>query len=521
MISYLGRRPWPNNSDIEGAQGFLRIQRIFRWALLLISLFVCTLGVIHTRVLAQAVWEPAGLRRFFIYTFIFAVADCLIFFARPTWLVPCFFVGTVLYAVAVAGAQPVCALAFFLVSSYGIGLLAFRALGITSCSGSTPFLLHGLAIVTGVAVWGFFAGLLAHTHWNVSPVYAVLLAGPSVFGCLSFVRSFRKWFPVLSSFSQQTVDYWTVALLLYTLGAQFLMALKPEVSADGIAVHLAVPLYMLHHHSWHFDVTQVSWAVMAMAIDWCFTTLTSLGGEFAAKLLPFVFLVINALLIASHCRTYLSRNPALLVAAIYVATPLVQLTTGSLFTDNVWTAFLLGAVITVTEAVRHRNLQYFPLAGLYLGAALATKLVSLAFVLPCLFWIVIACICTTPLPRTTRRAAALKTAALLILMAAPPHMTAYVKTHNPIFPFLNGIFHSPYFDTLKNFEDARFKTALSWHVPFDLTFHTSRFLEGQDGALGLTYLFVFLLPVLRPPFGLHPRNRRTPDYRRGFLCNHL
>jgi hypothetical protein len=66
-----------------------------------------------------------------------------------------------------------------------------------------------------------------------------------------------------------------------------------------------------------------------------------------------------------------------------------------------------------------------------------------------------------------------------------------------MFPFLNGIFHSPYFDA-ESFVDPRFQSPLNWRVPYDLTFHTRRFLESQDGAIGFTYLFVILGLLLAP-----------------------
>ncbi len=129
----------------------------------------------------------------------------------------------------------------------------------------------------------------------------------------------------------------------------------------------------------------------------------------------------------------------------------------------------------------------------FLGAALATKLVAMSFVFPCFVWML-----TAAARRRTRLRNALGAGALLLLMAAPPYVTAYVKTGNPVFPFLNGVFRSPYFDATKSYEDARFKTPASWHAPFDLTFHTSRFLESQDGALGLSYLFLMLLLCSMP-----------------------
>ncbi len=464
---------------------------------MLVSLSVCVLGAAHARIFAQPVWDSTGLDRFLTWSGLFAAAASVLFLVRRTLLLPCLFGGAVLYAAVLTGPRPVCALAFFLLAAYGLGRWLLAALGLIPGAGNSSGLLHTLALVAGCAIWGWLAGLLAFSRWNVTPVFVILLAGPAAVACRELYRRWKALVPLSADLTRHLADYGALALLLYTLGTQFLMSLKPEVSADGIAVHLAVPLYMLQHHAWHFDVTRVSWGVMAMAGDWCFTTLVFLGGEFAAKLLPFAFLVIDSLLVFHLCRTQTSRNPALVIASVFAATPVIQLTTGAMFTDNLWTAFLLSAAIALIEATRRPDPRYVPLCGALLGAALATKLVALAFVLPCLVWIVAAS-GGQAAHRRHQLLTALRAMALVALLAAPPLVTGYWKTGNPVFPFLNSIFRSPYFATSSSWEDVRFKTPLSWHVPFDLTFHTSRFLESRDGALGLAYLFALLLLFSAP-----------------------
>src|SRR5205085_10262111 len=154
--------------------------------------------------------------------------------------------------------------------------------------------------------------------------------------------------------------------------------------------------------------------------------------------------------------TQVSRRMALLISAIYAATPVVQLTTGALFTDNLWTAFLLCAAIAILEWSRHPEPGYPALAGLFLGAALATKLVALGFVLACLVWIFTMCFSAAAPVRRQRLSGALRAVVLLAIIAAPPYLTAYIKTGNPVFPFLNGIFRSPYFDATKSYENVSF-----------------------------------------------------------------
>ena len=75
-------------------------------------------------------------------------------------------------------------------------------------------------------------------------------------------------------------------------------------------------------------------------------------------------------------------------------------------------------------------------------------------------------------------------------LALWPYALAWLYTGNPVFPFFNLIFKSPYYG-LTNFIDGRWTGHWSPWVLFDMTFHSSEFLECADGALGFS-LFVFL-----------------------------
>jgi len=71
---------------------------------------------------------------------------------------------------------------------------------------------------------------------------------------------------------------------------------------------------------------------------------------------------------------------------------------------------------------------------------------------------------------------------VFLVFAAPPYLTAYVKTGNPVYPFLSSSSRTP--SAVANFP-------LTPGAPYDLTFHTSRLPEVQDGAAGFQY-FLFL-----------------------------
>ncbi len=455
---------------------------------------ICAAGALRSGMFRQSIWDPAGEQRFFLYTALFAADSLLIFCVRRAALLPCVVASVLLYTAALTGIAPVLALLYFAAGCYSIGCLLP---GLGSPGRQSPFERDALALVTGAGLWGMAVSILAFTHWNYAAVHALLLALPIVAARRTLgdrVRALRR-----ASFTARgAASYWALAVLLYVLGAQFLMSLKPEVSADGIAMHLVVPMHVAAHHGWHFDVSQVSWAVMPMTAEWCYTTLYLLGGEFAAKLLPFACLCLSCALIVLLCRRLVSQAAALLIAAVFAATPAVQLITGAMFPDMLWATFLLGAAVLVVHWTECREPTALPVAGILLGAAMATKLIAIAFVAPSLAWILVHCFGSKRGIDRRNLAALARAAVLCAIIGAPPYATAWVKTGNPVFPYFNDIFRSPHYAVRPDWEDSRWQTRFSWHVPFDITFRSSKFLEGQNGALGVSWLFLLLLFLTAP-----------------------
>ena len=83
---------------------------------------------------------------------------------------------------------------------------------------------------------------------------------------------------------------------------------------------------------------------------------------------------------------------------------------------------------------------------------------------------------------------------LLAVLAAPAYLYAFIKSGNPVFPFANTVFRSPFFDAKAPFIDGRFMVPLSWRTPFDATFRSGMFYEGQGGGAGFQY-FLLLIPA--------------------------
>jgi hypothetical protein len=85
---------------------------------------------------------------------------------------------------------------------------------------------------------------------------------------------------------------------------------------------------------------------------------------------------------------------------------------------------------------------------------------------------------------------------LLLGIGLLPYGIAYWKTGDPVFPFLAAKFHPPLINPPEDFQDLRFLEPVTPTLLYNLTFHTSRSYEGQDGSFGFQYLVAVPLALL-------------------------
>ena len=341
------------------------------------------------------------------------------------------------------------------------------------------------ATLTGIAVFLFYIWLALHFDVNRPRVYAVAFAMPWLVEAHR-LREYTASFRFTCSSRKESA---ALALLLFVLMAHWLVALKPEVSSDGLSMHLALPMTVAHQATWDFDFQKQTWALMPAGGDALFTAGYLLGGESAARLANLAMLLLIVVMIFLAARRWLSISQALLTAALFASTPLVQLVTGSLFVENIWAALVLAAILALVRFWKSGDPGEVPVAGLLLGAALAVKLIAAVFLLPAAILGLAACW------RHKKIGAFVVATAMIAALGAPPYLYAWMKSGNPVFPFANARFHSPYFNATTSFTDTRFNAPVTWRTPYDLTFGSGNYFEGQPGAAGFQYLLL-LAPAL-------------------------
>ncbi len=445
----------------------------------LVLLALATLyGLFHEKLLAQDLLTPLGRDRSLLFALIFWTAAAALLWLAPRSLGTAATLFVAIYTLWWTGLAAPLSVLYLLGSFLLTGrILVRRADPLT-------------AIALGLAVWIAALWIALHFPVNTRAIYLAAFAIPYLWE----FRRLRDHFRGLRLRVDSRAESAALALLLFFLLAHWLVALQPEVSADGLSMHLALPMKVAHDARWAFDFRQETWTLMPAGGDCLYTAAYLLGGEAAARLVNFALLCLIAAMIAQASRRWISLAPALLTAALFASTPLVQLVTGSLFVENLWAFLILAAALSLVRFeegsldAKHGDTD-LAIAGALFGAALSVKLMAAVFLAP-------AAIIGATIALRRRRFHALFAATWwMLVLGAPAYIYALVESGNPVFPFANTIFRSPYFDVTQPFTDARFAGLLTWHMPFDLTFQSQKFFEGQNGAAGFQY-FLLLAPVL-------------------------
>lgn len=468
-----------------------RSSRVLLWLGALSGAAMLVYGFVSTKLFQEPTWSPDGMRRFAIYTIFFWVAAVFFFVLARRYFVGVLVAAATICAVIAVGFLPVAALLLLIVSCAVLGRRLFD---------SDSWIVSFLA---GIAVWSFaitvFAALPIHYRW----VYSIGLLGTLALSRRE-VRLLAQAIPrSVPPFSAS--NYWVGALFAFVFLAHWFVVLKPEVSADGLAMHLTIAIDVATHHAYTIDFREFVWALMPMGADFCYAFAYTLGGEYAARLLNYVMLGSVACLIYRSARAWLSHAVSLLLAALFVCAPMVQLVTGSMMVENFIAAMTLGAAVAVWSFSQTPSAKGLFLCSFLLGSAVGWKIGAIAIVIVLL---PIAIRATIRGWRSLGPRPGLASAAALALFLIPaifPYGKAYVLSGNPIYPFGNSRFKSPYIQ--EDLQDFRFREPLTWLTPFQMTFQTNRYYEGQPGSFGFQYLLFLPICLLALPFLREPSQR--------------
>lgn len=383
--------------------------------------------------------------------------------------------------VAVAAAWAVAAL-------YQAGLAASTAmLLMTACSigigsllmqeadepGGLLATLTGLAIAVSIASWLLPFPLHRRLFYCLAAGLVIVARAGAIHSALN--KGTRAFSDAVSE------SRWASFAAINVVGACSTPLWLPTMQADDISYHLAMPFQLQELGYYRMDVATSIWAVAPWASDLVqgIGQVLSDGEARGAINLGWMLLLYTGMWRLSR----VLGLPTLLAwtaIALHASLPLTSSLLAGMQTELPSSALLVVLATTIAEPGPMSGRRLTGIAAIA-GLLLAVKLSNGLLIAPMGIWLLV----KTRLSLPWR---SIPCAALLgAFVALPSYFYAWLVTGNPVLPFLNGIFISPYF-TPENWKDEMWMQPVSWLLPWQLTFQTSRYLTGIDGAAGFAYL---------------------------------
>jgi uncharacterized membrane protein YhaH (DUF805 family) len=327
--------------------------------------------------------------------------------------------------------------------AYALGLLVTRRLEI-------PPLMR-FAIGAAVESALVFLLLLAHLG-HYLPVLGIFI--PAL-----FLKPKRFSEPPVEPLSRIT------RFVLFPLFAAFAVyylvhAMAPEIQPDAISYHLGLTAEYLRLGTFPNRIS--FYQILPQGLEMLFAVAYAIGGDSAAKLVHFSFLLATLpLIVLTARRLKLTDTQGYLAAALYFFAPVVGLSGTCAYND--------AALVFFTLATFYLLLLESPgLAGVTAGFCYAIKFTGLLVPVLALVYLV----------GTRRRLRpVLSLSAGALLMVAPWMLRALILTRNPLAPLFNGLFPNLYFNTVA---ERSLSDALSNYAGF--TWATSLWVWGFTGA---------------------------------------
>ena len=466
------------------------------WAIRSLSIFAIFLGMALTFFgltgfdWPKAIpWQLDGFYKFiiFLFTTIFLLAVLSRLFHKKIIAISAlltFFIGLIS-----SGIWPLIVVIYFLLSSGLLGRWILLKIKIKNESWPVNFLV-------GAAIYGFAVGIFAHFPINYSGFYTLLLLIPIILEWKFFkIWCSEVYQSLIASEANKDINW--INVLVSAFGLVYVVtAYMPEIGYDALSSHLFIPGHLLHRNQWGFDVGTYIWAVMPAFGDWIYSILYLLGGESAARLINVCYIFLIAYLVKQFTIwAGIPGSGADWAPLLFISSPLVFAEGNSLFIDSIWTAYILAGILIISKSIvfcrseTDCKFQYFLIASIFFGTALATKVLTIIF-FPILFFVIL---CAYKKWLHTWRDFRLFIFAILILiiLSSSAYIYAWYITGNPVFPFYNKFFNSPLYPP-ENFIDSRWNKGVSWDFLYRAIFNSGDYLEAMPGVVGFQWLLIFL-----------------------------
>lgn len=354
----------------------------------------------------------------------------------------------------------------------------------------------------GFAITGSLVGLMVHFPINTPTLYLFLISGAALLaawrlGLLMIGSSYKSLNLVFRRRNRSMYEISMLAIILLSISLVLFVTALPEFGHDALAMHLTIPARILEAKKWSFDVTQYIWSAMPFGANWLMLPPYFLAGEPAAKLMDSSFVLATAWLSYRILLPRIGSIMALAAPALFLTLPLTIQVSGSVYAEPI-IAFLFLLCLSELTGTSNKSHGSWLFLAMITGYACSSKLLS-APLIPVLIAAAFV-LARKQKFQVANHKIILASAIVFLLISIEPYLVAYLKTGNPVFPFYNTIFKSPFFrlDSAFNnghsFANPWFLRPLSTSMLWESSINSKIYGEyNADGAVGI--LFLILIPL--------------------------
>lgn len=382
-----------------------------------------------------------------------------------------FFLSAILFAHSPLG---ILSTIFILVSAWSLGSFFLKD---GSLAKSTT---------VGLAAFMAFMNYFSHTSLNLNFVYLILLAIP-------IVLRLRNWrWPKLKIDSPSFCFHLLLASLMVIVAPTLLNSLRPEIGFDAMSYQILAPYRLKQYGFFDFNPAVNSLAVMPQGVNWLYAIGLVLSGEIGMKILVVLLGILTACMCIEVGSDLKKSWQGIFAALGLITFPVFEMCSGYTFVENGILLFTVSSALFGILAAESKNKRYFIVALFLLFADLSTKqnslIWTLIFGLGLLFFVY----------QQRKNQPQLWKSFLwtsfagIICFVLPSYGYAYWRSGNPFFPFFNGLFKSPFYDPV-SFNNTLFNHPYSWDLFYDMTKHSNKYLESDNGSAGVMLLLSFPL----------------------------
>ncbi|MEP6485163.1 MAG: hypothetical protein ABJB01_12005 [Rudaea sp.] len=383
--------------------------------------------------------------------------------ALATAIAAVFFVALIYFV----GVMPMLSATLLLAAAFVIGRW------ITGASSALPALVAGIASMAGIVGWT----LPFPVHYRI--VYFLLLLIPAFIGrsqIITTARTFHaEWSDAVAA-SPRLSAFAVVVVGLASTGCWL-----PTIQYDDLAYHLGLPSQLAALHYYRMDVQSQIWALAPWSGDIVHAIAQMLAGTEARGAVDAMWVFLIAGLtwqLADALRA--PRFACWLAVAMVASQPLLASLAGGMQAELPATAAGLALALTVILASRRVNLGEALRFALVAAFLVGLKTGFVAIVLPLSVWLY-----WRWRGQWTWRISA-SALAIFFAACASSYVYAHIITGDPFFPLFADAFHARFAaDVLA---DTRWTAPVDATIPWQLTFATSLYHEGWNGAAGFSLL---------------------------------